>query len=114
MANKRDVEILIHCTVKEMGYFRVRSTCTCNEERVLKCFPTIRNMILHVHIYMYVGLSTGIEKSLCYCVVPLLFDKLGMTQDCSIVVHTKLKTTDCFQGNVMLAGPQLFVHHNLS
>ena len=102
MANRSDVEILIlyvHCTVKEMGYFRVRSTCICtctrNQERVLKCFPTI-------------GLSTGIEISLCYCVVPLLFDKLGKTQDCSIVVHTKLKTTDSFQGNVMLALSYLY------
>ena len=48
----------------EMGYSKLRA----NQEKVVKTFLRCRDV--------FVSLPTGSGKSLCYCILPLVFDKL--------------------------------------
>ena len=53
------------CTAaREMGYSKLRA----NQEKVVKTFLRCRDV--------FVSLLTGSGKSLCYCILPLVFDKL--------------------------------------
>ena len=48
----------------EMGYSKLRA----NQEKVVKTFLRCRDV--------FVSLPTGSGKSLCYCILPVVFDKL--------------------------------------
>ena len=54
----------ICAAAREMGYSKLRA----NQEKVVKTFLRCRDV--------FVSLPTGSGKSLCYCILPLVFDKL--------------------------------------
>ena len=69
------IEETISTAVKAMGY----SSLTAKQEEVVRAFAK--------GIDVFVSLPTGSGKSLCYCILPLVFDSLRRrTEQSSIVV----------------------------
>ena len=68
------VESAIHCAMQKMGYSELRP----NQETAVTMFIHGRDV--------FVGLPTGSGKSLCYCILPLVYDSLHGTDGLSIVV----------------------------
>lgn len=64
----KDVNRAVSTAAQEMGYSKLRG----NQEKVVKTFLQHRDV--------FVSLPTGSGKSLCYCILPFVFDKIRRTK----------------------------------
>ena len=71
---EREIADAIHAATQEMGYQELRG----KQETILQEYVHGRDT--------FVSLPTGSGKSLCYCALPLVFDKLRKTKDRSITL----------------------------
>ena len=72
--SREDIDRAVRAAAQEMGYSKLRE----NQETVVKTFLQCRDV--------FVSLPTGSGKSLCYCILPLVFDKIKRKETESIAV----------------------------
>ena len=68
--SEQEIDGVLASTAKEMGYGELRT----KQETVVRQFLCGRDV--------FVSLPTGSGKSLCYCILPRVFDKLRKTESC--------------------------------
>jgi len=64
------IDDAVAAATREMGYSKLRA----NQEAVVRHFMSGRDV--------FVSLPTGSGKSLCYCILPRVFDKLRKIETC--------------------------------